>query len=887
MKSIRPLLFAIPFILLLSCNVLKSSRVKSSEQEKVSPTVAPIELSGVKIRPADAKRNVMPDKQIDILHTDLDIKFNWGKHECMGKAVIRLKPYFYEIDSISLDAHHMVFDGIQILNNEKQPIEYLVNYNQHKLVLKLEHKITRFDTLDLIISYIARPDENVKKGGKAIRDDKGLYFINTRQQEPYKPVQIWTQGETESNSCWFPTIDIPSEKFTSSVTMHVNKELTTLSNGIKTTSFIEENTLTETWENKFPMPAYLMMMAVGNFTQIIEPNTQPEVSYYLEKEYAPFARRIFQHTPEMIEFYSNKLGVNYPWAKYAQIVVRDYVSGAMENTSATLHGESVQKNDRELVDKNNDDIISHELFHQWFGDLATCKTWGQLVLNEGFASYGELLWNEYKYGAEAALKKSNAYIQRYLSYAKSNDDHAIIYDKYLEPDDMFNAITYQKGAAVIHLLRQTIGDEAFFEVLKNYLTHYSFSNADIYDFKKEVEQVCGKDMSPFFNQWFIQPGHPSIDIHYQFIDTTGLVELQIEQKQTDVGLFDFPLKFKISQEGQTRTFTFQIHKKKEVFYVRKIQPDMQGYPTIFVDPDASFIGDITDNKPLINYLHTYNKYSNYIEKNRTLNELAKIQSQIDTARFTLLSAINDPLPEIRLQALESIDWSFKDNLTNTKEVLSYMVKNDSSSLVRAKVVDILGNSKDPLLLNLFYDATEDSSYTVAGNALRAVYNLLPDEALHLIPKLRLDAKGRLFESISEIIKKSGDTSYVEFYTSNLMKVFSRKRANLMNDYTDYVIRLQQSELIDKAIENMHERGIHDEYPYVRFVAVECLKELNDQLSAQMKQSTDENRKAKLNQQLGIIAEYTNALMNNEQDEYVIGLFRLKGWLQANDNTTDQ
>ena len=129
MKSIRPLLFAIPFILLLSCNVLKSSRVKSSEQEKVSPTVAPIELSGVKIRPANAKRNVMPDKQIDILHTDLDIKFNWGKHECMGKAVIRLKPYFYEIDSISLDAHHMVFDGIQILNNEKQPIEYLVTYN--------------------------------------------------------------------------------------------------------------------------------------------------------------------------------------------------------------------------------------------------------------------------------------------------------------------------------------------------------------------------------------------------------------------------------------------------------------------------------------------------------------------------------------------------------------------------------------------------------------------------------------------------------------------------------------------------------------------------------------------------------------------------------------
>jgi len=874
-------------VLAVSCNVLRSAKTTNTTSEQAPSTAKPIELSSVKIRSTDSKPNVMPDKQMDILHTDLDIKFNWGLHECIGKAVIRLKPYFYEVDSIVLDAHHMVFDGIQILNQDKQPIEYLVNYNQHKLVLKLEQKVTRFDTLEVNISYIARPDENQKKGGKAIRDDKGLYFINTRQLEPNKPVQLWTQGETEASSCWFPTIDIPSEKFTSTITLHVNKELTTLSNGTKVSSVINGNTLTETWENKLPMPAYLMMMAVGNFTQIIEQNTIPEVSYYLERDYAPFAKRIFQYTPEMIEFYSDKLGVKYPWSKYAQIVVRDYVSGAMENTSATLHGESVQKNDRELVDTKNDDIIAHELFHQWFGDLATCKSWSQLVLNEGFASYGELLWDEYKYGPEAALKKSSSFIQRYLNYAKTNDDHAILYDKYREPDDMFNSITYQKGAAVIHLLRQTIGDEAFFEALKNYLTHYSFTNADIFDFKKEVEQVCGKDMSPFFNQWFLQAGHPSIDIHYQFIDSSGLVELQIEQKQTDAGLFEFPLKFKISQEGQTRMFTFQIHKKKEVFYVRKIHPDMQGYPTIFVDPDASFVGDIHDNKPLINYLHTYNKYSNYIEKSRTLKELAKIQTQVDTARFTLLSAINDPLPDIRLQALETIDWSSKDNLTNTRELLSYMVKNDSSSKVRAKAVEILGKSKDPLLLNLFYDATEDSSYSVAGNALKAVYNLLPEEAFHLMPKLRLDAKGRLFETISEIIRTSGDSSHVDFFTSNMMKVFSRKRTSLMSDYTDFVSRLQQAELIDKAIENIHDRGINDENAYVRFVAVDCLKDLNDQLSTQLKLVSDESKKTKLNQQVGLIAEYTNALINNEQDEYVIGLFRLKGWLQSTENLLEK
>ncbi len=869
-------LVIINVLALHSCQVFKKTSSSQLVAKDSINTIKTIQLDNVQVKPESINPREFIEQKMDILHTDLDIKFNWGKHECIGKADILLKPYYYETDSIILNAKSMFFDGIQIIDQDKQQIDYLVDYNQQILKLKLSRKISKDDTLHLKLSYIARPDENKVKGGRAIRDDKGLYFINTQNKEPYKPIQIWTQGETESSSCWFPTIDKPIEKFTSSLTIHVNKDLNILSNGLKVNSQIEGNTLTETWVNTAPMPAYLMMMAIGNFTKTTDSILNKEVSYYVEKEYQSYAKNIFKHTPEMIDFFSSKLGVEYPWPKYAQVVVRDYVSGAMENTSATLHGEFVQKNDRELIDKKNDDIIAHELFHQWFGDLVTCKTWSQLVLNEGFATYGELLWDEYHVGTDAALLKASSFIQRYLNYVKNNQDNPIIYTNYKDPDDMFNSITYQKGAAVFHLLRTTLGDQAFFGALKNYLIKYANSNADIDDIRKEFELVSGKDLQPFFNQWFKRLGHPMIDIRYQFLDS-GVVSVQIEQKQREeFGLFSFPLKFKVTQDGQTRQFVFDIHQRKEIFFVKKISEDMVGFPNVFVDPESTFIGEIVDNKPIINLLHTYNKNSNYIEKNRTLLELAKLQTQTDTARFTLLSAINDPLADIRLSALQIIDWKNPKTINETKELLPYLAQNDVDASVRSKATEIIALRNDPYLLSTLLGLTDDSSYTVAGNALMGVYKILPEEALRLIPKLMTDAKGKLFESISEIISLGGDVSYLSFFQNNLMQVHGRKRSYLMHDYADFVIRLKDPSAIAQAVADFQARATEDDLPYTRFSSIECLNNIREFYRTEAKLSKDENDKKAALQNSAIIQESMFKLIQAEQDEYVLSLLKLNG-----------
>ncbi|MCC7030647.1 MAG: hypothetical protein IT257_10095 [Chitinophagaceae bacterium] len=880
--------------LLLFLNACISNRKLRSiykEEKKIEKPQTAITFKEIKISPQRQDNfRTTPNKQIDILHADIAVKFNWGLHQCIGTEKILLKPYFYETDSILLDARHMIFDGISIEDMNHNPIQYLVNYDQKILNLKLEKKIKSTDTVLLTISYIAKPDENEKGAGKAIRDDKGLYFINTDQSEPYKPVQLWTQGETESNSCWFPTIDKPNEKFTSTLSIQTNKDLTTLSNGELISSVIDGNTKTDVWRNTLPMPAYLTMMAVGNFTitkdsWIFQPanadTTAPpagkEVSYYLEPAYEQYARGIFANTIEMLQFYSGRLGVVYPWHKYAQIVVRDYVSGAMENTSATLHGDFVQKNSRELLDNSNDGIVAHEMFHQWFGDLVTCESWSHVALNEGFASYGEQLWLEHKKGTDAKLKKCQQTIERYINYVKDHDDAPIINYNYRDPDDMFNALTYQKASRVLHLLRTELGDQAFFLALKNYLNHHAYGNAEIDDLRKEFEMVSGRDLRPFFQQWFMQGGHPVIEIRYDYNDSTKLMSVSIEQKQAaDVGLFKFPLKFKVTQGEQTKYFNFNIAKKKESFFVQKFDESFSTYPNVVVDPDATFIGEIIDNKSFFNQVLTYNHAESYVEKIRSLSALSVLQRQQDTARFTILSAINDADEDIRLKAMQWVDWMFADNFAKVKEYLIYITKNDPSPAVRAEATKILGDRKDAMLLANFVELCTDSSYTVAGTALEAVYKLMPDEAFRLAGKLERDAKGKLFEQICTIYSQMGDQFSLEFLTAQMMKVYKQNRAKVIEKYNLLLIKLNNEVAIDTGIALLKQRATADASGFVRYTAMRSLKEINTHRAFLLKQASDAPTQEKYKTAIALLNNELQLLMQNEQDDEVVNMLKLNG-----------
>ena len=341
----------------------------------------------------------------DLLHTKIEISFDWGKKHANGKATLTLRPWFYSTNSLTLDAKN--FDILAVtLVPSNTPLKY--KYNNEQLTIQLDKTYTRKEEFSVAIKYTAKPDDQDSFGGSAaITSDKGLYFINAAGSEAGKPKQIWTQGETESNSFWFPTIDKPNERCTQEMYITVADNYKTLSNGVMLSSTKNsDGTRTDYWKMDKPHAPYLFMMAIGEFAVVKDVWQGKDVLYYVEPKYEQYARDIFPNTPELLTFFSQKLGYDYPWSKFAQIVVRDYVSGAMENTTSVIFGDYVQKTKRELLDDHftNDKVVAHEMFHHWFGDLVTTESWANLTLNEGFANYSEYLWLEHKYGKETADK---------------------------------------------------------------------------------------------------------------------------------------------------------------------------------------------------------------------------------------------------------------------------------------------------------------------------------------------------------------------------------------------------------------------------------------------------------------------------------------------------
>src|SRR5258706_9196377 len=308
----------------------------------------------------------------DLVHTRLDAKFDFTKSWMYGKIWVTLQPHFYPTDSLRLDAKGMDIHKIAILKNGKEsPLRY--DYDNWQLNIHLDKTYKGGEQYTVFIDYTSKPNEVQVKGSAAISDARGLYFINPKGEEKDKPTEIWTQGETEANSVWLPTIDKPNQKMTDEISMTVPGKYVTLSNGkLVSQKKNDDGTRTDTWKMDLPHAPYLFFIGVGDYAVIKDSWKGKEVSYYVEKEYAPVARKIFGLTPEMIGFYSRITGVDYPWAKYSQITGQDYVSGAMENTTATLHSDAAQQDARELTDGNSwESVIAHELFHQWFVDDVT------------------------------------------------------------------------------------------------------------------------------------------------------------------------------------------------------------------------------------------------------------------------------------------------------------------------------------------------------------------------------------------------------------------------------------------------------------------------------------------------------------------------------------
>ena len=783
MKLFIPLFF---ICILTACKISQPSISSQEgyveeELEVVRDTYVPLnnpEKIELKKDPYKKSRKI----ETDLIHTKLEVSFDWSSSRLLGKASITAKPHFHSLDHIELDAKGM---QIKLVKLNERTLKY--NYDGLKLKVLLDRMYSSKESYTIEIDYVSSPNDIEVKEGKAITSDKGLYFINPSGRDKNKMPQIWTQGETESNSVWFPTIDAPNAKSSQEIYITVKDKYKTLSNGIfKGSKSYIKGYRTDHWEQKKPHAPYLFMMAIGEFVEVKDfykrkDGSKMEVSYFVEKEYEKYAKDIFGETPNMIAFFEKKLGVLYPWDKYHQVVVRDFVSGAMENTGAVIFGDFVYKTDKELLDENDQSTIAHELFHHWFGNLVTCESWANLSLNESFANYSQYLWDEYRYGKDEADYQANIEKQKYFDSGLESGYHDLIWYYYNDKDDMFDNHSYNKGGRILHMLRTYLGDDAFFKGIQLYLTNNAYKAAEFAHLRLAFEEVSGEDLHWFFNQWYTDKGHPIIQIKQTKFQgfsnkgslgpNTGKVTLTISQKQNnDYPTFKLPVEVAIFDDRGKTIENIVVSSKKQKFnfsYKGTLK-------NILFDDQQVILGNIYSEKPRSQFVHQFYNSKSYNARLTGLKRATKKNNK--ESNKILMDALKDPFWNIRLEAIKIISGFGTEVFDRALPFLHKMAREDKKSIVRAAALRLInqngeyseGDWEDKYQLN-FDLINSDSSYLVVSEAISGASKLNPDTTLERASKLEETPSIKLRFAIADLYLQYGSIDQFSFFESQLME----------------------------------------------------------------------------------------------------------------------
>ena len=754
----------------------------------------------------------------DLLHTRIYISFDWVKQHALGKVDIELTPLAKTQDQLVLDAKSMEIKSV-LLTDKKTPLQYA--YDKNQINIKLDKKYNKGEKLWVTIEYIAKPNDGVEKGSEAILSDKGLFFINPLNNDKDKPQQIWTQGETENNSKWFPTFDKPNERCTQEIYITVEDKFSTLSNG-KLVSSVKNNngTRTDYWRQDKPHAPYLFMMAIGEYAWVEDKWKEIPLYYLVEKPYAPYAKQIFNHTPEMLTFFENKFKYQYPWDKYAQVITRDYVSGAMENTSAVVFGEFVQKTDRELIDNDNDAIVAHEMAHHWFGDLVTCESWSNLTLNEGFANYAEYLWKEHKYGVMTADEHRLNELFGYLSSAMNGDIHPLIHFHYTDKESMFDAHSYNKGGLVLHHLRSYLGDEIFFEGLYRYLKENEYTAVEAHELRIAFEDVSGEDLNWFFNQWYFGEGHPVLNVDYTYDESNS--KLTINSTQDSINIFQLPLSVAVYDSLKNVTYhPVWIDSHRDTFSISLSQKPF----AISFDGKDEVPGIVYENKNEEQWINTYKVSTRFMDKFKAFQNINVESNNIGKL---IGLAIKDDYYYFRNMAFQYL--AEMSDVNNYQSTIVDKAINDPHSQVRQSAISLLNvisyDKKAELLDKIL---AKEKAYNVIGAALTQLNEIDQIKGLEYAKLFSEENNSSLDINIASIFSTQQDVKYNEWYAKKVGKHDINFLYELCGFYNIYLLN-QQEQKINSAIEYYSSLALDQSVNrYRRFICTASLVSLKNLL----------------------------------------------------------
>jgi aminopeptidase N len=678
------------------------------------------------------------DRLIDIEHIKLDISIDEKQKSISGQAAITFKPFLNGLEQIELDAVELAIKQVSLGSKN-------LSFETHpdKLVISLDKAYNNNEKLTVLVEYSAKPR-------------KGMFFIEPDKNYPNRPYQVWTQNQPDDSAYWFPCFNAPGDKYSSEIRATVNNKFTVISNGrlIETSEDRKAGTKTFHWHQQQPHASYLISLIVGEFEEVnTEVNGCP-FSYFVYKGKKDSADKIFGRTPEMFKLFCEKFGYPYPFDKYSQAIVSDFTFSGMENTSSTTLTDILLEwaltKDSTSSNISHDELIAHELAHQWWGDLVTCKSWHHNWLNEGFASYSEVIWREHAFGKEDAsvyrLQDYNDYLRQDLGEVR----RPIVFDRYAYSVELFDRHAYQKGSLTVHMLRKELGDEAFYQGIKHYLSKHAFKTVETHDLKIALEEATGRQLDTFFHQWLYRAGYPEFSVTSSWDSKQKMLRLNVRQTQkvdSETPLFRVSVDVEVTTTKERRVFTILVEKAEADYYF----PSESKPLMVIFDKGDHVLKTLHFPKSKEEFIYQL-QHDEVLGRVRAARELVHFNDQSVAA---LISALEkDSSWAVSVAAAISLA-EIKTPIV--RQALEKAYQQSQQAAVRRACIWALGNlPSDERLIHFLKDAIEkDSSDFVVATALQALANTKSEEAFDVISS----ALGR--SSYRDVITNGAFTALIQ------------------------------------------------------------------------------------------------------------------------------
>lgn len=722
-------------------------------------------------------RKYVPDRAISVVNLAIDVTPDFKNRTVAVKTTIKFKPIALPLPELALDAVDL---RVAVVQSSETMLDYQVT--EEKIIVTFAQPIPADKEAWVMVEHHAEPA-------------KGLYFRTPEMGYKRGDTHLFTQGEPIEARHWYPCPDAPNQKFTSEITCRIPEGMTVISNGRKVSEATEPATglVAVTWRQEKPHANYLISLCAGYFKKIEDRYRDIPLAFYTPPSDINEAMNSFRDTKDMMAFFEEEIGVPYPWPKYDQVVVNDFVAGGMENTSATTLTDHTLFTDATENLRSSQGLVAHELAHQWFGDLVTCKDWSSLWLNEGFATYYAHLYDGHKHGRDFLLyglyNSARGIVNR-------TDARPIVERKYDQPGEMFSYLAYQKGGWVLHMLRSQLGEQLYRRCIKTWLERHAYGSVVTEDLNRVIEELSGRSYDQFFDQWVYHGGVPELEVAYAWDVRTKLARISLNQNQRlgeGVLLFNFPLTVRFKTKSGTVDHAITVKQKSEDFYFAleaapvtvRIDPEYTLLARVKFDPPAAMLdGQLDDRSDVISRLLAVEALS----RKRDKDSVAKLKRALN----------NDPFYGVRVEAARALRTIHNDDALDV--LLASTEQSDAR--VRRQVFDAIGG---------FF---HEKAYAAKSAGLGAEKN--PDIQAAIIEELGGYPRNEVRETLQRFLNSTSyrntlaDAAIRAMRTTHDPGWIDPLRQNLKAREADYTSRGFASALDTLAVLARDEAGQRDE-----------------------------------------------------------------------------